>query len=55
MATLAGQLIAEALAGSAERFDLMAGIPQPKFPGGTLLRYPGLVLGMLYYALRDRF
>ncbi len=55
MATLAGQLIAEALAGTAERFDVMASIPQPKFPGGTLLRYPGLVLGMLYYALRDRF
>ncbi len=54
MATLAGQLVAEALAGTAERFDLMAGIPQPKFPGGTLLRYPALVLGMLYYALRDR-
>jgi gamma-glutamylputrescine oxidase len=54
MATLAGQLVAEALAGTAERFDLMAGIPQPKFPGGTLLRHPALVLGMLYYALRDR-
>jgi len=54
MATLAGQLIAEALAGTAERFDVLASIPQAKFPGGTLLRYPGLVLGMLYYALRDR-
>ncbi len=54
MATLAGQLVAEALAGTAERFDLMAGISQPKFPGGTLLRHPALVLGMLYYALRDR-
>ncbi|MEJ8565992.1 NAD(P)/FAD-dependent oxidoreductase [Elongatibacter sediminis] len=54
MATLAGKLIAEAVAGSAERFDVMARIPSPRFPGGTLLRWPGLVLGMLYHALRDR-
>ena len=30
------------------------GLPIPKFPGGTLLRYPGMVLGMLYYSLKDR-
>ncbi len=54
MATLAGKLIAEALAGSAERFDVMARIPSPAFPGGTLLRWPGLVAGMLYHALKDR-
>jgi len=54
MATLAGKLIAEAIAGSAERFDVMAKMPTPAFPGGTLLRYPGLVAGMLYYSLRDK-
>ncbi len=54
MATLAGKLIAEAVAGSAERFDVMARIPSPSFPGGTLLRWPGLVAGMLYHALKDR-
>jgi len=54
IATLAGKLIAEALAGSAERFDLFARIEQRSFPGGTLLRRPALVLGMLWYALRDR-
>ncbi|MDP2323462.1 MAG: FAD-binding oxidoreductase [Gammaproteobacteria bacterium] len=53
-ATLAGQLIAEAVAGTAERFDVFAGLPPPRFPGGTLLRWPGLVLGMLWFALRDR-
>lgn len=53
-ATLAGRLIAEALAGTAERFDVLARIPPPPFPGGTLLRWPALVLGMLWYALRDR-
>ena len=55
MATLAGKLIAEAIAGTAERFDVMARIPSPRFPGGILLRWPGLVAGMLYHALRDRF
>jgi gamma-glutamylputrescine oxidase len=54
LTTLAGKLIAEAVAGSAERFDVFARLPQPSFPGGTLLRWPGLVAGMLYYSLKDR-
>ncbi|MDG2501486.1 MAG: FAD-binding oxidoreductase [Porticoccaceae bacterium] len=54
-ATFAGKLIAEAISGKLERFDLMANLPTHKFPGGTLLRWPGMVAGMLYYALRDRF
>ena len=49
-----GQLLAEAIAGTAERFDVFARLPPPAFPGGTLLRWPGLVLGMLWFALRDR-
>ena len=53
-ATLAGKLLAEAVAGTAERFDVMAKIPTPVFPGGTLLRYPGMVAGMLWYAMKDR-
>lgn len=54
IATMAGKVIAEAIEGTASRFDLMAGIDARTFPGGTLLRFPGLVLGMLYYSLRDR-
>lgn len=54
LTTQVGKLVAEAIAGQAERFDVMAEVPSPNFPGGTLLRYPGLVAGMLYYALRDR-
>ena len=54
LTSMGGKLIAEAIAGTAERFDIFARIPQRKFPGGTLLRWPGLVLGMLYYALRDK-
>ena len=54
IANFAGKVIAEAIAGIAERFDVMANMPIHTFPGGTLLRYPGMVLGMLYYSLKDR-
>ena len=54
IATLAGKLLAEAIDGTAQRFDVMASVPSRQFPGGTLLRWPGLVAGMLFYAIRDR-
>ena len=54
IATLAGKLLAEVISGTAERFDVMANVPSPQFPGGTLLRWPGLVAGMLFFSLRDR-
>lgn len=54
MATLAGKVLAETVAGQNERFDLMAQIPQTAFPGGPALRWPLLVLAMTWYALRDR-
>lgn len=53
-ATLAGQLMAEAIHGDSSRFDVFARLPAPAWPGGMLLRWPLLVLGMLYYSLRDR-
>ena len=54
LATLAGQVIADAVAGQAERFDLMATLPATPFPGGTAMRLPLLVLAMTWYVLRDR-
>jgi len=54
IANLAGKVLAEAIGGTASRFDVMSSIKAVPFPGGTLLRYPGMVLGMLYYSLRDR-
>lgn len=54
LTTLAGRLIAEAMQGTAERFDLFANLPGIPFPGGPLLRHPLYVAGMLWYALRDR-
>ncbi|MGA7595664.1 MAG: FAD-binding oxidoreductase, partial [Gallionella sp.] len=50
---MAGKLAAEAISGQAERLDLIARIPHHEFPGGKLLRMPALVLGMLWYRLRD--
>lgn len=55
MANMGGQLVAEAIAGQAERFDLFANLNHQAFPGGTLLRWPALVAGMLFYKMLDRF
>lgn len=52
LAAMAGRLVAETIAGQAERFDLLARIRHRRFPGGAL-RMPALVLGMFYYRLRD--
>ena len=54
LATLSGKLMAEAISGQPGRFELMAGLPSPRFPGGTRFRQPLLALAMSYYALRDR-
>jgi gamma-glutamylputrescine oxidase len=70
MANMGGKLVAEAIMGDtglgdallgsanldqASGFDVLARLPHARFPGGTLLRWPALVAGMLYYALLDRF
>jgi len=52
---LAGRLVAQAVAGQAERFDVFAGLQHHAFPGGPLLRMPSLVLGTLYHRLMDKF
>jgi gamma-glutamylputrescine oxidase len=49
----AGKLVAEAIAGQAERFDLIGRIKHHSFPGGQLLRAPAQVLGMLYYQIKE--
>lgn len=54
LSTLTGKLLAETVAGDASGFDLLASIPQARFPGGTTLRWPLLVLAMTWYSMRDR-
>ena len=53
LTVLAGRLVAQAVAGTAERFDVFSRLPHRDFPGGALLRRPSLVLAMLYYRLKD--
>ena len=50
---IAGKLVAEAIRGTAARFDVFARIPHGNFPGGAALRRPALVLAMLWFRLRD--
>jgi len=54
LSTMAGRVIAEMVAGQSERFDLLATLPQARFPGGPTMRWPLLVLAMTWYSLRDR-
>ena len=54
LAPFAGKVIADAIGGDPARLDRFAALPVPPFPGGRLLRYPALVAGMTWYALRDR-
>ena len=52
--TLTGKILAQTVQGQAEGFDLLASIPQMRFPGGATLRWPLLVMAMTWYSLRDR-
>jgi gamma-glutamylputrescine oxidase len=49
---LAGKLIAEAIAGQAERFDVFARLRHPDFPPEPL-RTPAVLLAAMWYRLRD--
>jgi gamma-glutamylputrescine oxidase len=51
---LLGRILGEAVAGTAERFDVFERLPYYPFPGGKTLRVPLTVLGSWYYRLRDR-
>ena len=49
-----GRLLARAVLGDSRDVDLLAQLPTPEFFGGRALRWPALVAGLSYYALRDR-
>jgi gamma-glutamylputrescine oxidase len=53
LTTLAGKLVAAAISGQAERFDVFTHLRHRNFPGGRWLRTPTLMLAMLWYRLRD--
>ncbi|MEJ0087317.1 MAG: FAD-binding oxidoreductase [Pseudomonadota bacterium] len=50
---MAGKLVSEVVAGTAERFDMYGRIPHMDFPGGTYFRRPALVLAMLWFRILD--
>ncbi|MBD3787381.1 MAG: FAD-binding oxidoreductase [Sphingomonadales bacterium] len=54
LATLSGKLMAQAITATGDGFDAMEALPSPAFPGGTHLRWPMLVAGMSWFALRDK-
>jgi gamma-glutamylputrescine oxidase len=51
---LLGVVLAEAVAGLSERFDVWSSLPYLPFPGGHAFRVPLTMLGALWYDLRDR-
>ncbi|MBA85376.1 MAG: FAD-dependent oxidoreductase [Rhodobacteraceae bacterium] len=53
-ATHAGMLMARAIQGDAEGFDVMSRLPTTAFPGGAAFRSPLLVMAMTWFAMRDR-
>lgn len=51
---LAGQILADAVAGTMERFDLFADVKPMLVPGAHFFSKPMVALGVLYYQIRDR-
>ncbi|MDH5302630.1 MAG: FAD-binding oxidoreductase [Gammaproteobacteria bacterium] len=51
---LAGQILADAVAGTMERFDLFANVKPVRVPGAYRFAGPMMSLGMLYYRIKDR-
>lgn len=51
---LAGQIMADAVSGTVERFDMFANVKSLAFPGAHAFRKPLVALGIMYYQIRDR-
>jgi gamma-glutamylputrescine oxidase len=49
-----GRILAQAVLGTMEQYDLVSRLPVPHFPGGRALRWPLLTAAMSWYALRDK-
>jgi glycine/D-amino acid oxidase-like deaminating enzyme len=51
---LAGRIMADAVAGTFEQFDMFADVKPFMVPGAHWLSKPMVTLGMMYYRIRDR-
>lgn len=50
---MSARVIVEAICGDRSRYDVIAGVKHPAFPGGRLFRRPMLAAGMAFYKMRD--
>ncbi|HUD96791.1 MAG TPA: FAD-binding oxidoreductase [Woeseiaceae bacterium] len=50
---MAGKLLADAIGGDLEKFDVFQRIRHLKLPGGKWFANPALALGMLYYRMKE--
>jgi glycine/D-amino acid oxidase-like deaminating enzyme len=50
---IAGQILADAISGDMERFDVFEKVRHWRLPGGKWFANPALALGMLYYRLKE--
>ena len=51
---LAGRIMADAVAGTVEQFDLFANVKPFVVPGAAMFTRPMVTLGMMYYQIKDR-
>jgi len=51
---LAGRIMADAIAGTVEQFDLFANVKAFVVPGAATFTKPMVTLGMMYYQIKDR-
>lgn len=54
LAPFFGKVMADAIAGTMERYDILAKLPVPPFPGGRRLRAPLLAAALTWHAMLDR-
>jgi len=54
MTHIAGEIMADVIGGTMERFDVFAKVKPIRFPGSHTFRKPLVKLGVLYYQIRDK-
>lgn len=52
---LAGRILADTIAGTSERFDVISRLKTIRLPGAATFPRQLVALGMIYYGLKDRF
>src|SRR5690606_31898610 len=50
---IVGKMMADAVSGTAEKFDVFSKLRHAPFYGGPFLKRPLFMMGMLWYKLRD--